>query len=167
MLRKMIEQPLIHKTAIQDRLDAVEMLKDNLMAREELREYMNSIYDLERLTMKVSYRSANPRDLISFKTSIQYLPYIKDILAQFSKGVLAKMAGDLDTLEDLYELLEASIEEDPPIPIKEGGIIKVETPIYASKVQLVCPKCDKGTRVGYKLVDGKKVRVCKHCGAEI
>lgn len=124
MLRKMIEQPLIHKTAIQDRLDAVEMLKDNLMAREELREYMNSIYDLERLTMKVSYRSANPRDLISFKTSIQYLPYIKDILAQFSKGVLAKMAGDLDTLEDLHELLEASIEEDPPIPIKEGGIIK-------------------------------------------
>ena len=97
---------------------------DNLMAREELREYMNSIYDLERLTMKVSYRSANPRDLISFKTSIQYLPYIKDILAQFSKGVLAKMAGDLDTLEDLHELLEASIEEDPPIPIKEGGIIK-------------------------------------------
>ena len=50
---------------------------------------------------------------------------------------------------------------------QEGGIIKVETPIYASKVQLVCPKCDKGTRVGYKLVDGKKVRVCKHCGAEI
>ena len=76
MLRKMIEQPLIHKTAIQDRLDAVEMLKDNLMAREELREYMNSIYDLERLTMKVSYRSANPRDLLSFKSSIQYLPYI-------------------------------------------------------------------------------------------
>ena len=74
------------------------MLKDNLMAREELREYMNSIYDLERLTMKVSYRSANPRDLISFKTSIQYLPYIKDILAQFSKGVLAKMAGDLEKI---------------------------------------------------------------------
>ena len=123
-LRKMIEQPLIHKGAIQDRLDAVEMLKDNLMAREELREYMNSIYDLERLTMKVSYRTANPRDLISFKTSIQYLPYIKDILAQFSKGVLAKMAESLDTLEDLHELLESSIEEDPPIPIKEGGIIK-------------------------------------------
>ena len=123
-LRKMIEQPLIHKGAIQDRLDAVEMLKDNLMAREELREYMNSIYDLERLTMKVSYRTANPRDLISFKTSIQYLPYIKDILAQFSKGVLAKMAESLNTLEDLHELLESSIEEDPPIPIKEGGIIK-------------------------------------------
>lgn len=124
MLRKMVEQPLIHKKSIMDRLDAVEMLKENVMAREELREYMNSIYDLERLTMKISYRSANPRDLISFKTSIQYLPYIKAILEQFSKGLLAKMAGDLDPLEDLYELLNQSIEEDPPIPIKEGGIIK-------------------------------------------
>ena len=124
MLRKMLEQPLIHKKSIMDRLDAVEMLKENVMAREELREYMNSIYDLERLTMKISYRSANPRDLISFKTSIQYLPYIKAILEQFSKGLLAKMAEDLNPLEDLYELLDQSIEEDPPIPIKEGGIIK-------------------------------------------
>lgn len=124
MLRKMVEQPLIQKKEITSRLDAVEMLKDNVMAREELREYMNPIYDLERLTMKVSYRSANPRDLISFKTSIQYLPYIKNILEQFSKGVLAKMAEELDTLEDLYMLLEESIEEDPPIPIKEGGIFK-------------------------------------------
>lgn len=124
MLRKMVEQPLIHKQAIKERLDAVEMLKENVMAREELREYMNSIYDLERLTMKISYRTANPRDLISFKTSIQYLPYIKDILAQFSKGVLARMAEDLDPLSELHELLEQSIEEDPPIPIKEGGILK-------------------------------------------
>ncbi len=124
MLRKMIEQPLIHKKAIMERLDAVEMLKDNLMAREELREYMNSIYDLERLTMKVSYRSANPRDLISFKTSIQYLPYIKDILAQFSKGILCGMAKDMDLLEDLHALLEEALEEDPPISVREGGIIK-------------------------------------------
>ncbi|MCD8019657.1 MAG: DNA mismatch repair protein MutS, partial [Clostridiales bacterium] len=124
MLRNMVEQPLIKKGEITDRLDAVEMLKENVMAREELREYMNSIYDLERLTMKISYRSANPRDLISFKTSIQYLPYMKDILAQFSKGLLAHMAEDLDSLEDLFELLDASIEEDPPIPIKEGGILK-------------------------------------------
>lgn len=50
---------------------------------------------------------------------------------------------------------------------QDGGIIKVETPIYVSKVQLVCPKCGKGTRVAYKIVDGKKVRVCKKCGAEI
>lgn len=124
MLRKMVEQPLIRKKDITDRLDAVEMLKDNVMAREELREYMNSIYDLERLTMKISYRSANPRDLIAFKTSIQYLPYIKDILAQFSKGLLSGMSKDLDTLSDLFDMLEESIDEDPPIQIREGGIFK-------------------------------------------
>ena len=61
----------------------------------------------------------------------------------------------------------ATKHQKPQRQGQDGGIIKVETPIYASKVQLVCPKCDKGTRVGYKLVDGKKVRVCKHCGAEI
>ncbi len=123
-LRKMVDQPLIQKSAINRRLDCVEMLKDNIMAREELREYMNSIYDLERLTMKISYGSANPRDLISFKTSIQYLPYIRDILAQFSKGRLQEMAEDLDTLEDLWDLLEAAIVDDPPILTREGGIIK-------------------------------------------
>ncbi len=123
-LRKMVEQPLIQKSAINRRLDCVEMLKDNIMAREELREYMSSIYDLERLTMKISYGSANPRDLISFKTSIQYLPYIRDILAQFSKGRLCEMAEELDTLEDLWQLLEEAIVDDPPILTKEGGIIK-------------------------------------------
>lgn len=124
MLRKMIEQPLVQKQAINDRLDAVEMLKDNLMAREELREYLRTIYDLERLTMKISYRSANPRDLIAFKTSLQYLPVIKDILGQFSKGILRKMAEEFDTLDDLHALVEVAIDDDPPLLIREGGIIK-------------------------------------------
>ncbi len=124
LLRQMVEQPLIQKQAITERLDAVEMLKDNMMAREEIREYMNSIYDLERLTMRISYRSANPRDLIAFKTSIQYLPYIKDILGQFSKGILHQLYEDLDILEDLHVLVENAINDDPPIQIKEGGIIK-------------------------------------------
>ena len=123
-LRTMVEQPLIRKKDISNRLDAVEMLMENAMAREELREYMNSIYDLERLTMRISYRSANPRDLMAFKTSICYLPYIKDILEQFDSGILHKMGKDLDTLEDLYGILDVSIQEDPPITIREGGIIK-------------------------------------------
>ena len=123
-LRTMVEQPLIRKKDISNRLDAVEMLMENAMAREELREYMNSIYDLERLTMRISYRSANPRDLMAFKTSICYLPYIKDILEQFGSGILHKMGKDLDTLEDLYGILDVSIQEDPPITIREGGIIK-------------------------------------------
>ncbi|MBR5047236.1 MAG: DNA mismatch repair protein MutS [Eubacterium sp.] len=124
MLRKMVEQPLIKKTEINHRLDAVEMLYDNVMAREEIREYMNSIYDLERLAMRISFGSANPRDLIAFKNSLRYLPYIKDILSQFSKGILHKLGQDLDTLEDLFLLIDQAIEEDPPLVIKEGGIIK-------------------------------------------
>lgn len=123
-LRTMVEQPLIRRDEIEKRLDAVEQLIENAMAREELREYMNSIYDLERLTMRISYRSANPRDLMAFKTSIRYLPFIKDILEQFGKGILSSMGKDLDTLEDLHDLLELSIREDPPITIREGGIIK-------------------------------------------
>ena len=124
MLRKMVEQPLIKKTEINQRLDAVEMLVENVMAREEVREYMNGIYDLERLTMRISFRTANPRDLIAFKSSLRYLPYIKDILQQFSKGILHKLGEDLDTLEDLWQLIDQSVEEDPPLTIKEGGIIK-------------------------------------------
>jgi len=123
-LRKMVEQPLIRKDEINRRLDAVEMLVENVMAREEIREYMNGIYDLERLTMRISFRSANPRDLIAFKNSLRYLPYIKDILQQFSKGLLHRFGEDLDPLEDLWKLLEDSIEDDPPILIREGGIIK-------------------------------------------
>ncbi len=123
-LRKMVEQPLIRKARINERLDAVEMLVDNVMAREEIREYMNGIYDLERLTMRISFRSANPRDLIAFKNSLRYLPYIKDILQQFSKGILSRFGEELDPMEDLWQLLDRSIEEDPPLTIREGGIIK-------------------------------------------
>ena len=123
-LRKMVEQPLIRKAQINERLDAVEMLVDNVMAREEIREYMNGIYDLERLTMRISFRSANPRDLIAFKNSLRYLPYIKDILQQFSKGILSRFGEELDPMEDLWQLLDRSIEEDPPLTIREGGIIK-------------------------------------------
>ena len=123
-LRTMVEQPLIQRDDIIKRQDAVEQLMESAMVREELREYMNSIYDLERLTMRISYRSANPRDLIAFKTSIRYLPYVKDLLEYFGQGILHSMGKDLDTLDDLCQLLESSIREDPPITIREGGIIK-------------------------------------------
>ena len=124
LLRRYIEQPLVRKDAIEERLDAISALNHSIMTREELREYLNPIYDLERLMTKVSYRSANPRDLIAFKTSLELLPHIKNLLGDYQKGLLAKIAEELDPLEDLYELLEASIVDDPPIAIKEGGIIK-------------------------------------------
>ena len=123
-LRSYIEQPLIDKEEIEKRLDAVEELKDNAISREEIREYLNPIYDLERLISKISYKSANPRDLVAFKTSLTMLPHIKYLIQGFSGTLLKEVEEQMDSLEDLCELLEKSIVEDPPILIKEGGIIK-------------------------------------------
>lgn len=124
LLRSYLEQPLIAANAIEKRLDAIESLNNSVITREELREYLNPIYDLERLTSKVSYKTANPRDLIAFKTSMQFLPYIKGLLAEYPNGLLHELHENLDTLEDLYTLIDNSILEDPPIVIKEGGMIK-------------------------------------------
>ena len=124
LLRSYIEQPLIDKNAIELRLDAIEELNNHVIIREELREYLNPIYDLERLMTRISYGTANPRDLIAFQSSIQYLPAIKMLLKDFSKGKLRTICNELDELEDLYLLINAAIVEEPPISIKEGGIIK-------------------------------------------
>lgn len=124
MLRSYIEQPLIDKDRINSRLDAVESLIKNTITREELREYLNPIYDLERLMSKISYKSANPRDLIAFRNSLELLPAIKQQLADFKSGILADLYESFDTLEDIYNLINSSIDEEAPITIKEGGIIK-------------------------------------------
>lgn len=79
-LRKYIEQPLIHKESIERRLDAVEELKSNAISREEIREYLSPVYDLERLVTKITYKSANPRDMIAFQSSLAMLPHIRYIL---------------------------------------------------------------------------------------
>ena len=124
MLRSFIEQPLIDREEIEDRLDALEELNDHMITREELREYLNPIYDLERLIGRVVYQTANPRDLISFKTSLGMLPHIKCLLQEFSCRELKKLEQELDPLEDLYELIEQAIAEDPPISIRDGDMIK-------------------------------------------
>lgn len=124
LLRSYIEQPLIDKDEIENRLDAISELNENAITREEIREYLNPVYDLERLISKVSYKSANPRDLIAFKTSLLMLPHIKFLLKSFQGRFLKDIYNSLDTLEDLSGLIEASIEEEPPITVKEGGIIK-------------------------------------------
>ncbi len=124
MLRSYVEQPLIDKKEILDRLDAVEELKQEAITREELREYMTSIYDLERLISRITYQSANPRDLISFKSSLQMIPHIKSILCDTKAPLLKHLYEELDTLEDLCQLIEAGIEDEPPLAMKEGGIIK-------------------------------------------
>ncbi|MCD7745902.1 MAG: DNA mismatch repair protein MutS [Lachnospiraceae bacterium] len=124
LMRKYVEQPLIEKDAINARLDAVGELKDNAITREELREYLNPIYDLERLISRISYQSANPRDMIAFKTSLAMLPPIKYIMKSLAAPLLKQLEEEIDELTDIHDLIERAIIDDPPIIIREGGIIK-------------------------------------------
>jgi DNA mismatch repair protein MutS len=123
-LRTFVEQPLLRKDDINARLDAIEALNDNLISRDEMREYLSSIYDLERLMTRISIRTANPRDLLSFKNSLKLLPFIKNLINEFDCKIFKSMYESFDPLEDIYEILEESIDEDAPITIKEGGIFK-------------------------------------------
>lgn len=124
LLRTYVEQPLIEKEAINRRLDAIEELNENAITREELREYLNPIYDLERLIGKVAYKNANPRDLISLRASLEMLPPIKMLLGDMQTEDLKQIYESMDTLEELCQLIQDSIEEEPPITVKEGGIIR-------------------------------------------
>ena len=123
-LRKNVEQPLIDKSEINRRLDAVEELKNQAIAREEIREYLSPVYDLERLITKITYGSANPRDLTAFKGSLEMLPPIRYILQDLQAPLLKEIYEDLDALEDLCELVTKAIREDPPLAMKEGNIIR-------------------------------------------
>ena len=124
MLRSFVEQPLIEKEEIEGRLDAIEELMQRAIDREELREYLNPVYDLERLLTRITYQSANPRDLTAFKSSIGMIPHIRGILLELQTKEIQGICEDMDTLEDLYTLIDAAIEEEPPITVREGGIIK-------------------------------------------
>ena len=122
-LRKYVEQPLIDKTEIIRRLDAVQELKEQAISREEIREYLSPVYDLERLITKIAYGSANPRDLTAFRSSLEMLPALLYILQEMIAELLKDLAVDLDPLEDLCILVKKAIREDPPIAMKEGNII--------------------------------------------
>ena len=124
MLRSYIEQPLIDKESIVKRQKAIEELNKSLITRDELREYLSPIYDLERLISKVAYKSANPRDLIALLNSLKMLPHIKTVIQDFKSPLFKEITEELDILDDITSLIDNSINEDPPINIKEGGIIK-------------------------------------------
>ncbi|MBS6762558.1 DNA mismatch repair protein MutS [Eubacterium sp. am_0171] len=123
-LRKYVEQPLIEKEEVLRRLDAVEELKNNAISREEIREYLSPVYDLERLITRITYGSANPRDLTALCSSLEMLPPIKYILEEMQSPLLGGVRDDLDTLEDLCSLIKDAIIDDPPLAMKEGGIIR-------------------------------------------
>ena len=123
-LRSMLEQPLINKASIEDRLNGIEELNNNAIDREEIREYLNPIYDLERLMTKISCKSANPRDLIAFRNSLEMIPYIKNIMGTFKSNLFKEAFEKMDDLQDLYQLVNNAIVDDPPIAMRDGGIIK-------------------------------------------
>lgn len=124
LLRNYIEQPLIEKDEMEKRLDAIQELNQDSISRDEIREYLNPIYDLERLLSKVTYKTANPRDLIAFRNSLEMLPPIKTVLSAFEKDELTEIRKQIDGLEDIYQLIDEAIIEEPPISIREGGMIK-------------------------------------------
>lgn len=124
MLRNFVTQPLIDAKEINERLDAVGELNMQAMLREEIREYLQPVYDLERLVSRISYRSANPRDLLALKSSLSMLPHIKRILGEFTTPLMCRINEDLDSLEDVFAVIEKAICEDPPLTVKEGGIIR-------------------------------------------
>lgn len=123
-LRSFVEQPLIERTEIEERYDAIDEFNTNAITREEIREYLNPVYDLERLITRVTYQTASPRDLIAFRNSIHMLPPIKTLMSDFQSPLLKRLYEQLDTLDELYELIERSITEEPPLTLHDGGILK-------------------------------------------
>ncbi|MBR1523176.1 MAG: DNA mismatch repair protein MutS, partial [Lachnospiraceae bacterium] len=123
-LRQFMEQPLIDKELIEERLDAVAELSDRIADRDEIREYLNTVYDIERLMGKVSFGTANPRDIVALRSSLSMLDPIKSIMSGFDSKLVKRLADSIDTLDDMYKLISDAICDEPPVTIHEGGIIR-------------------------------------------
>lgn len=124
LLRNYVEQPLVSIDEISARQDAVESLINDMVTREELREYLQPIYDLERLVSRVTYETANPKDLLSFRGSLEMLPYIKGLIQEYDDPLMKKISQELDPLEDLFKEIDMAISEDAPLTVRDGGIFK-------------------------------------------
>ena len=122
-LRSFVEQPLIDAEEINRRLEALEELNEKPMLRDEIREYLNPVYDLERLVSRISFKSANPRDMVAFASSLEMIPYIKQVLKDFQAPILKEIYEDMDSLEDITDLIKHAIVDEPPLAQKDGGII--------------------------------------------
>ena len=125
LLRKWLEEPLLDITEINNRLDGVQELKDNLILRNDIRDCLNNVYDIERLAGKIAYGTVNARELITLKNSIAQLPALKTVLNDTKSNVLKHIYDSIDELKDIYKLIDDAIVDDPPISLKEGGLIKV------------------------------------------
>ena len=125
LLRRWLNNPLLDVNEINSRLEAVQELKENIMLRGEIIENLKKVYDIERLAGKMAYGNANARDMITLKSSLQKLPEVKAVLSQCQSEKLTNLYEELDELQDIYELIEKSIIDDPPMTMKDGGIIKL------------------------------------------
>ena len=125
LLRRWLNDPLVDVQEINKRLNAVKELKDNIILRGDIIENLKKVYDIERLTGKMAYGNANARDMITLKNSLFKLPAVKEILKECKSDLLKDLYEKLDELQDVYALIEKSIVEDPPMTVKDGGIIKL------------------------------------------
>jgi DNA mismatch repair protein MutS len=125
MLRSWLEQPLIDSNKINYRLDAVEEMFSDISLRENLKTSLNNIYDIERICSKISYGTVNPKDMIALKNSLIQLPHIKDLLKNCKSKYIIDIYNSIDILEDVKDLIEKSIEDDPPFTLKDGRVIKL------------------------------------------
>lgn len=124
-LRGIIEQPLICHDEICARQDLIEEFNNNAILREEIREYLNPVYDMERLMSKISCKSVNPRDLLAFKSSLEMLPHIKNILKEFNSSLAKDIFERFDDLSDIYQKIDSAIDLDAPLTLHDGGILKI------------------------------------------
>ncbi len=124
LLRRFIEKPLMDVSEINYRLDGVQELKDSVMKRGNIFEILKKVYDIERLTGKIAYGTVNAKDLVALKNSLIELPLLKESIKDFKSKIMQDLYRDLDTLEDVAKIIDDAIVEDPPVSVKEGGIIK-------------------------------------------
>ncbi len=125
LLRRWLNDPLIDTIEINKRLNAVKTLKEDIMLRGDIIENLKKVYDIERLAGKMAYGNANARDMITLKNSLQKLPELKRILSTCQTTMLKELYENIDELKDIYELIDKAIIDDPPMSIKDGGIIKL------------------------------------------
>ncbi|WP_282935496.1 DNA mismatch repair protein MutS [Paenibacillus sp. RC67] len=124
LLRRWIEKPLMSESSIQERLEAVDKLYHQLIVRDELKQSLKEVYDLERLVARISYGSANARDLIALKASLQQVPNLKQICEMSGSSTLAKLTARIDPCQDVMSWIDEAITEEPPVSVRDGGMIK-------------------------------------------
>lgn len=126
LLRKYVEEPLVNKKKIENRLNVIEEIKDDFMLREDLNEILKNVYDIERICGKIAFEKVTPKEMIHLKNSIEKLPYLNNIINSSNANILKKYIEEMDDLNDIYNLIDESIKEDPSVTIKDGNIIKSE-----------------------------------------